>query len=76
MPAVVLTTVVLRDAMFDELDKLRNGTSTAATANATARLADQICSTVLMELEFHKIAKKYTGSGEVKILKGLALGRD
>jgi hypothetical protein len=44
----------LRDALFDEIDGLRNGTTTATNANAVARLADQINNTVHLELLVHK----------------------
>ena len=55
------TSAGLRTALFDELDSLRLGTSNPAKANATAKLATAIVSTVEMELEvqrtMHKLPK-------------------
>lgn len=51
---VVRTSAGLRDALFDALDGLRNGSTNAATANAVAKLADQVVQTVHMELAVHK----------------------
>jgi hypothetical protein len=39
---VIPTSAELRDALFDELDRMRNGKTTAANANAIARLASNI----------------------------------
>ena len=47
----------LRDALFDELDRLRNGTSNATTANATARIASGIVEIVSMEIDVQKFAR-------------------
>ncbi|MDE2104144.1 MAG: hypothetical protein KGL39_43305 [Patescibacteria group bacterium] len=51
---VVRTSAGLRNALFDELDSIRNGTSNTARANAVAKLAGQLVETVRMELEVHK----------------------
>lgn len=53
---VIRTSAGLRDALFDALDGLRNGTTNAATANAVAKLADQVVQTVHMELAVQKHA--------------------
>ena len=53
---VVRTSAGLRDALFDALDGLRNGSTNAATANAVAKLADQVVQTVHMELAVQKHA--------------------
>lgn len=53
---VVRTSAGLRDALFDALDGLRSGTTNAATANAVAKLADQVVQTVHMELAVQKHA--------------------
>ena len=55
---VVRTSHGLRDALFDELDRLINGKSTPAQANAVARIADQIVATVQLEIEVKKIANR------------------
>lgn len=53
---VVRTSAGLRDALFDALDGLRNGTTNPANANAVSKLADQVVQTVLMELAIQKHA--------------------
>ncbi len=45
------TSAGLRDAIFDEIDAIRNGTSNPTRANAVAKLASGIVETVRMELE-------------------------
>ena len=47
-------TIGLRDALFDELDALRNGTSNSGRANATAKVCGTIIESVRMELEMRK----------------------
>ena len=54
----------LRSALFDELDSLRAGRSNAAKANATAKLASAIVSTVEMELEVHRTMAKVPKSDQ------------
>ena len=66
---VARTSAGLRDALFDELDALREGRSNAAKANATAKLCGTVIETVRMEIE----ARKYlTGKpGDAPELKSL-----
>ncbi len=52
--AMVRTSAGLRDALFDELDGLRAGTTNPAKANAVAKLAGQVIDTVKMELDVQK----------------------
>lgn len=51
----IRTSAGLRDTLFDELDRVINGKSTPAQANAVARLADQIAATVHLEIEVAKM---------------------
>lgn len=46
----------LRDAIFDEIDAIRNGTGNPTRANAVAKLAAGIVETVRMELEVQRYA--------------------
>lgn len=55
----VRTSAGLRDALFDELDNLRNGSTNPAKANAVAKLADQVIATVKMELDVQRHIAKY-----------------
>lgn len=59
----VRTSAGLRDALFDELDSLRNGSSNPAKANAVAKLSDQVIATVKMELDVQKHIAKYKPAG-------------
>ena len=60
LPAVQRTSAGLRNALFDELDALRNGSGNPNRANAVAKLADQVIGTVKMELEVHRHLAKHT----------------
>lgn len=55
---VARTSAGLRNALFDELDGIRAGTSNTARANAVAKLAGQLVETVRMELEVHRHLQK------------------
>jgi hypothetical protein len=74
MAPISRTSAGLRDALFDELDRLRNGETNATNANATARLATGIVDIVSMEIEVQKFAERHvpdsvaTGSGMPKAL--------
>jgi hypothetical protein len=46
----------LRDAIFDEIDAIRNGTGNPTRANAVAKLAATVVETVRMELEVQRYA--------------------
>lgn len=59
----VRTSAGLRDALFDELDNLKNGVSNPAKANAIAKLSDQVIATVKMELDVQKHIAKYKPAG-------------
>lgn len=58
MPAVNRTSAGLRDAIFDELDAIRNGASNPTRANAVAKLAGSIVETVRMEIEVQRYAQQ------------------
>lgn len=51
---VLRTSAGLRDAIFDEIDAIRNGTSNPTRANAVAKLAAGVVETVRMELEVQR----------------------
>lgn len=74
-PLVKRSSEGLANAMFDELDGIRNGTTTATNANAAARLADQICNIRHLELEVHKYLTGARGGRPVKGPGPIALGR-
>lgn len=69
----------LRDAIFDEIDAIRDGTGNPTRANAVAKLAAGIVETVRMEIEVQRFASSAAGkpqtSLEISALpKPLALG--
>lgn len=79
--SVARTSAGLRDAIFDEIDALRNGTSNPKRANSLAKLAMGIVETVRMELEVQKAlnnggvgAAAQVGEG-MQLAKPLALGQ-
>lgn len=55
------TSAGLRDAIFDEIDAIRNGESNPTRANAVAKLAAGIVDTVRMDIEVQKFAQAVAG---------------
>lgn len=66
---VARTSAGLRDALFDELDGLRNGSSNPARASSTAKLATSIIDTVRMEMDLQKHVSKYAGKDMDRLSK-------
>lgn len=58
---ITRTSAGLRDAIFDEIDSIRNGTSNPTRANAVAKLATGIVETVRMELEVQRHLRGHAG---------------
>jgi hypothetical protein len=48
----------LRETLFEEMDRLRNGLSDPTNANATARLASEITKTVTAEMKLVELQIK------------------
>jgi hypothetical protein len=61
----------LRDAIFDEIDAIRNGTGNPTRANAVAKLAAGIVETVRMELEVQRFAASAAGKTPIPAGAGL-----
>lgn len=74
MPNVARTSAGLRDAIFDELDAIRNGSSNPTRANAVAKLAGSIVETVRMEIEVSKFARATAGKPEPQPAQAFPLG--
>lgn len=55
---VARTSQGLRDALFDELDGLRAGSTTPTMANATAKLIGEIVNTVQLDLAVAKFVNR------------------
>jgi hypothetical protein len=58
---IVRTSAGLRDAIFDEIDSIRAGTSNPTRANAVAKLAAGVVETVRMEIEVHRHLRQNAG---------------
>ena len=74
-PNVARTSAGLRDAIFDELDAIRNGNSNPTRANAVAKLASSIVETVRMEIEVSKHTHAMAGKPEPQVTQNLPLGQ-
>ena len=59
---IVRSTKGLRDALFDEMDALRNGKSNPHVASAQAKLAVQIINSVRLDIEYQKHISSTPGS--------------
>ena len=70
------TSAGLRDAIFDEIDAIRNGTGNPTRANAVAKLAATVVETVRMELEVQRFAssKPAPANPQAALPGGLNLG--
>ena len=68
---VVRTSLGLRNALFDELDALRDGKSNPQRASAMSKLAVQIINSVRMDIEFqkHVMSSPNNTIGETPALK-------
>lgn len=67
----------LRDAIFDEIDAMRDGTGNPTRANAVAKLAATVVETVRMEIEVQRFAASTAGKEPTPVegpLRALALG--
>jgi hypothetical protein len=74
-PEVVRTSAGLRDALFDEIDGLRNGTSDGRRANAVARIAGEIVNTVHMEIAVQRHLSGDQPHRKPTLPESVALGR-
>jgi len=64
-PVIIRTSEGLRDALFDELDLLRQDKSNSHRAMAVAKLATQIINSVRLEIEYMLASRKdHTPGGD------------
>ena len=66
------TSAGLRNALFDEIDDLRNGVSNPARARSLAMIANTALKSVEVEIEFHKYVSdvsKHNGSSKIGVLE-------
>ena len=57
----------LRDAIFDEIDAMRAGTSNPGRANAVAKLAATVVETVRLEIEVQKFSLAAPGAAGIAV---------
>lgn len=70
IPNVTRTTLGIRNLLFDEIDALRNGSTTPQKAGAVAKMVTPIVNSVKVEIEY---AKHVAGKGNPQ-LSTLTLG--
>lgn len=74
---VTRTSVGLRDALFDELDDLRSGKSTAQKASSVSRIAMAVINSVKMEIEHQKhVASTIATGAGITQAANLQLGNE
>lgn len=65
----------LRDALFDALERLREGDMEAGDAKAFALLAREIVHTVDLEIEVQKLRLEYPADSKLLVPSPLPLGK-
>lgn len=68
------TSAGLRDALFDAIEKVRDGDMSCEDAVAIAKTAQQICSTVQLEIQVAKLRTEYPADAKLIIPSPLQLG--
>lgn len=68
------TSAGLRDALFQAIEDLREGSIEAAEGKAIASLAKEICSTVQLEMQVAKLRTEYPADTKLVIPSPLKLG--
>lgn len=68
------TSAGLRDALFDAIERVRDGEMDATEAKAISALASQICSTVDLEIKVAKLRTDYPADTKLVIPGPLSLG--
>ncbi len=71
---IVRTSAGLRDALFDAIEKVRDGEMAHEDAKAISGLASQICNSVSLEIEVAKLRTEYPADAKLIIPSPLPLG--
>ena len=74
MKPIKRTSAGLRDALFDAIEKVRDGDMMAEDAKAISGLAAQICNTVQLEISVAKLRTEYPADTKMILPAGLPLG--
>lgn len=72
--AINRTSAGLRDALFDAIEKVRDGDMIAEDAKAISGLAAQICNTVQLEISVAKLRTEYPADSKLVLPSPLPLG--
>lgn len=72
--AIQRTSAGLRDALFDAIEKVRDGELDSDQAKAIGNLAGQICNTVSLEIEVAKLRTEYPADTKLVLPAPLPLG--
>ncbi len=73
LPPIKRTSAGLRDALFDEMDRMRQGKTSATNANAMAKLATTIVDSVQMEVAYRRFLNE-SPTGNIEIDTSMLLG--
>lgn len=68
------TSTGLREALFDQIERIRDGKGDIQEARTVATLAHAICNTVKMEIEVAKLRTDYPADTPLAIPSTLQLG--
>lgn len=66
----------LRDALFDAIEKVRDGDMVSSDAIAISRLAHSICMSVQLEIEVAKLRTNYPADSKLMVPVPLKLSND
>jgi hypothetical protein len=75
-PKIERTSAGLREALFDAMEKLRQGDIEAGDAKAFASLAREVCHTVSLEIEVQKLRAQYPSDAKLVVPRPLPLGSE
>lgn len=68
------TSAGLREALFDAIEKVRDGEMMAEDAKAISGLASQVCNTVDLEIQVAKLRTEYPADTKLVLPAALPLG--
>jgi len=75
-PRVDRSSAGLREALFDAIEKVRDGDMMAEDAKAISGLASQICNTVQLEIQVARLRTEYPSDTPLNVPAQLPLGTD
>lgn len=71
---IARTSAGLRDALFDAIERVRDGDMSPDDAKAISGLAQQICTSVELEIEVAKLRTEYPSDAKLIVPSALQLG--